>query len=68
MILRMMAAPLMVANMVAVAAFTAGSVAGAAGVVGLCALRKRMKERQGSGPAADYPGTSVPDPLATELG
>ena len=58
MILRMMAAPLMVVNMVAMGAFTAGAVAGTAGVVGLYALRKRMKERQD--------GTSVEDPLPAE--
>ena len=62
MILRAMAAPMMLANMVVTGAFTAGAVAGAAGVVGLCALRKRMKERQADAPIT--PGeTSAADPL-----
>lgn len=55
MILKAMMAPLVLAQMVATGAFTAGAVAGAAGVVGLCALRKRMGEK-----------TSVADPLPVE--
>lgn len=58
MILRMMAAPLMVANMIAVGAFTAGAVAGTAGVIGLYALRKRMRDQKAK--------TSFEDPLPAE--
>jgi hypothetical protein len=58
MILKALAAPLMVAHVVVSGAFTAGAVAGAAGVVGLCALRKRLKEKQA--------GTSATDPLPAE--
>jgi hypothetical protein len=46
MILKALAAPLMVAHVVVSGAFTAGAVAGAAGVVGLCALRRRLKEKK----------------------
>ena len=64
MILRMMAAPLMVANMLVTGAFTAGAVAGVAGAVGLYALRKRMKDRQSStaGDAFTPAETSMSDP------
>ncbi len=55
MVLKALAAPLMVAHVVMTGAFTAGAVAGAAGVVGLCALRKRLKEKREE--------TSVEDPL-----
>lgn len=57
MILKAMAAPLMVAHVVVTSAFTAGAVAGTAGVVGLCALRKYLKDRKAE--------TSVEDPLPT---
>jgi len=46
MIFKALAAPLMVAHVVVSGAFTAGAVAGAAGVVGLCALRRRLKEKK----------------------
>ena len=55
MILKALAAPLVVGHMVVAGAFTAGAVAGTAGVVGLCALRKYLKEKKGE--------TSVEDPL-----
>ncbi len=42
----MAAAPVMTAVMVAQAAFTAGAVAGTAGVIGLIALRRYMKEQK----------------------
>lgn len=55
MILRAMAAPLMLANVMMAGAFTAGAVAGTAGVIGLCALRKRLREKREE--------TSAEDPL-----
>ena len=55
MILKAMAAPLVLANMVAMCAFTAGAVAGTAGMIGLWALRKRLTDRKLE--------TSVEDPL-----
>lgn len=55
MVLKALAAPLMVAHVVVTGAFTAGAVAGMAGVIGLCALRKYLKEKK--------PETSVEDPL-----
>ena len=58
MILKAMAAPLVLANMVAMGAFTAGAVAGTAGMIGLYALRKRMADRKME--------TSVEDPLPAE--
>lgn len=42
----MAAAPMMTVMMVAQAAFTAGAVAGTAGVIGLIALRRYMKEQR----------------------
>jgi hypothetical protein len=53
MILKAMAAPLVLANMVAMGAFTAGAVAGTAGVIGLWALRKRMADRKMEMSASD---------------
>jgi hypothetical protein len=46
MVLKALAAPLMVAHVVVGGAFTAGALAGAAGVVGICALRRRLKEKK----------------------
>ncbi|MBY0336712.1 MAG: hypothetical protein K2X11_08865 [Acetobacteraceae bacterium] len=54
--LSMMAAGPMAMLVVAQAAFTAGAVAGTAGVVGLCALRRYMKQRDRH--HRDDPGTS----------
>lgn len=46
MVLRLVCAAIAIKVMVAKAAFTAGAVAGTAGVIGLCALRKAMAERR----------------------
>jgi len=57
MFLQALAAPLMVAHVVVTGAFTAGAVAGTAGVIGLYALRKYLKDKKAE--------TSAEDPLPT---
>ncbi len=46
MVLKLMLAPLIIARCAARAGFVAGAVAGTAGVVGLCALRRAMRDRR----------------------
>ena len=56
MVLKLLCAQVVLTKMAVRGAFTLGAVAGTAGVVGLCALRRAMKEgglpRCGSRPAA----------------
>jgi hypothetical protein len=46
MLLRILCAKVMLAKMAMTAAFTVGSVAGAAAVVGVCAARRSLAERR----------------------
>ncbi len=45
MVLKLLCAQVVLTKMAVQGAFTLGAVAGTAGVVGLCALRRAMKER-----------------------
>ena len=48
MILKLICAQVMLMKLAARASCTMGAVAGTVGVVGLCALRKAIKERDGA--------------------
>lgn len=54
MVLKLICAQMMLTKLAVRGAFTVGAVAGAAGIVGLCALREAMKEKpQGARPTTD---------------
>lgn len=48
MVLKLICAQVMLTKLAVRGAFTVGAVAGTVGVVGLCALRKAIKERTGA--------------------
>jgi len=50
MVLKLICAQVMLTKMAVRGAFTLGAVAGTAGVIGLCALRKAIEEKRGSAP------------------
>ena len=52
MVLKLICAQVLLAKMALRGAFTVGAVAGTAGVIGLCALRKAVKEKRKASPSA----------------
>jgi hypothetical protein len=53
MVLKLICAQVRITRCVARAAFTLGAVAGTAGVIGLCALRRAIKEQREAPRAAE---------------
>lgn len=50
MVLKLICAQVLLTKLAVRGAFTLGAVAGTAGVIGLCALRKAVKEARGAAP------------------
>jgi hypothetical protein len=50
MVLKLICAQVILTKLAVRGAFTLGAVAGTAGVIGLCALRKAVKETRGAAP------------------